>query len=136
MGVLSKGITLAYGAIPTVLADLQEIPDIGASIEKVEITTLDDGNRRYIKGIDDYGDLEFVFLYKNESATDSFPTLEGIAATDDEELWQVTLPDGTTFDFSGYSEVRINSVGVNEALTFTLSIALNSDIVITHPTYT
>ena len=136
MGVLSKGITLAYGSTPTVLADLQTIPDIGASIEKVEITTLDDGNRKYIKGIDDYGDLEFEFLYKNESATDSFPVLEGISATDATEVWQLTLPDGTTFDFSGFSEVRINSVGVNEALTFTLSIALDSDIVITHPTYT
>lgn len=133
-GLLSKDITLGYSAVPattyTIINDLQDIPELGGSIEKVEVTTLADPSRRYINGLKDYGDLEFTFLYDN-SATGSYRIINGFAGA--LKSWQITLPDTTKFSFTGMPSVRLNAVGVNVPLTFTLSISLNSDMTITNP---
>lgn len=131
-GTLSKGITLGYSVtVPGVtyinLPDLQEIPELGGDVEKVEVTVLADANRKYINGIKDYGDLAFTFLYENNDAADSFRVLHPMTAL---TAWQVALSDGTKFTFTGYPSVKLNSAGINAPLTFTLTIALNSDITI------
>lgn len=124
MAVISKGITLSYkvggGASYTALTDLQEIPELGGDSEAIEITTLDDAAHMYTDGILNYGDsLAFIFLYKKEQ----FTTLQGLEGSID---WKVALPDGTTCTFSGTSSVKLAGVGVNAALTYTLSIKPNS----------
>lgn len=133
-GLLSKDIKLSYkdGAAFVELPDLQEIPDLGAAPEKVEVTTLADGARRYINGIKDYGDLAFTFLYGNGEA-DSFRILRGLEEAGTVQEWQVELADGTVFDFDGFPSVALAGAGVNAALTFTLNISLQSDIAITFP---
>lgn len=134
-GTLSKGITLGYsvtvpGVTFTNLPDLQDIPELGGDVEKVEVTTLADANRKYINGIKDFGDLAFTFLYENNDATDSYRILSAMTAL---TAWQVKLPDNTTFTFNGFPSVKLNGAGVNEPLTFTLNIALNSDITVGNP---
>lgn len=124
MAVISKGITLSYktsgGSSYTTLSDLQEIPELGGDSEAIEITTLDDAAHMYTDGILNYGDsLAFIFLYKKEQ----FTTLQGLEGSID---WKVALPDGTTCTFSGTSSVKLAGVGVNAALTYTLSIKPNS----------
>ena len=133
-GTLSKGITLAYDlvGVPTPLPDLQDIPELGGDVEKVEITVLADSNRRYINGIKDYGDLAFTFLYGN-AATDSYRILKGLEAGGLSQDWTITLPDTTKFEFSGFASVKTAASGINEAITFTLNISLNSGITITNP---
>jgi hypothetical protein len=136
-GLLTRGITLAYkdGTFKD-LPDLMDIPDMGGEVEKVEITTLADASRRYINGIKDFGDLAFTFLYSNEAATDSYTILQALEAeyeadpTKEPTEFQVEFPDGTTFTFAGFPSVVIAGAGVNEALTFTLNIALNTAIVV------
>ena len=136
-GLLTKGITLSYKPSTTFveLSDLQDIPDLGGEVEKVEVTTLNDGARKYINGIKDFGDLAFTFLYGNE-VTDSFALMNALQGEYDADPtkaateFQVELPDETTFTFSGFPSVILSGAGVNEALTFTLNIALNSDIVV------
>lgn len=130
-GILSKGITLTVGA--TVLTDLQEMPEIGGSPEQVEVTTLDDSAKRNINGIKDYGDLVFKFLYDN-TAESSYRVLQGLEASETLNSCVLELPDKTKFAFDGYVSVKIDSAAVNDALTFTATFTLNSDIDITHPT--
>ena len=120
-GTLSKRIKLSYkasGTSYTDLTNLQEIPDLGGSAESVEVTTLDDAAHLYINGLLDYGDsLDFTFLYDKTQ----FNTLAGLSGSTD---WKVTLP-GTgalTATFSGEASVQLNGVGVNDAITYTLSI--------------
>ena len=127
MAVISKGITLSYkangGSSYTTLTDLQEIPELGGDSEAIEITTLDDAAHMYTDGILNYGDsLAFVFLYKKEQ----FTALQGL---DGSIEWKVSLPDNTTCTFSGTSSVKLAGVGVNAALTYTLSIKPNSSMV-------
>lgn len=138
-GILSKGIQLGYKASAsatsyTVLPDLQSIPDLGGSVEKVEVTTLADGAKRYIQGIKDYGDLEFVFLYDNSATTSSYRVLRGLEEAGDSVNWQIELADGTKFAFSGEVATSLAGVGVNDALTFKAVITLNSDMTVTNPT--
>lgn len=127
MAVISKGITLSYkngeAAEFIELTNLQEIPELGGDVEAIEITTLADAAHTYTDGIKSYGDsLAFKFLY--ESA--QFETLNGLVGASE---WQVELPDATTCTFGGTSSVKLDGVGVNAALTYTLSIKPNSEMI-------
>lgn len=119
-GILSKGITLSYGDKP--LTNLMEIPELGGDTEAVEVTTLADGAHKYIDGIKNYGDsLAFKFLYEEEQ----FSTLNNESGS---QQWKVTLPEGATCTFGGTCSVKLDAVGVNAALTYTLSIKPNSEM--------
>lgn len=128
MAVISKGIKLSYksgatGTNYTALTNLQEIPDLGGEAEAIEITTLADAAHMYTDGIKNYGDsLAFKFLYE---AT-QFDTLNKLSGSNG---WQVELPDGTTCTFTGTNSVKLDAVGINAALTYTLAIKPNTEMV-------
>ena len=118
MAVISKGIKLFKGE--TELTNLQDIPELGGSAESIEITTLADAAHTYTNGILNYGDsLAFKFLYDKTQ----FSTLQGDDAVSE---WKVELPDGATCSFTGTHSVSLDGVGVNAALTYTLSVKPNS----------
>lgn len=137
-GLLSLDTKIGYkangGSSYTDIANLTEVPEIGGSPEKVDVTTLADGAKRYIPGIKDYGDLDFKFLYDNASDGANYRVLKGLETAGEVVDWQVSLPDKTTFQFSGYVSVKLDSVSVGAALYFTATIALNSDVTVTNPT--
>ena len=135
-GILTKGITLSYkkdGSNYSVIANLQECPELGGTAENVEVTTLADGNKKYIKGIKDFGELAFKFLYDNSGAESNYRIVRGLEEARNIVEWQVTFHDNTTFAFSGEVTTAIDSAAVNAALTFTATITLNSDITVTNP---
>lgn len=125
MAVISKGIKLSYKKDSgefIELKDLMEIPELGGDTEAIEITTLADAAHMYADGIKNYGDsLAFKFLYE----TAQFETLQGLSGT---IAWEVELPDGTSCTFDGTSSVKLDGVGVNAALTYTLAIKPNSEM--------
>lgn len=124
MAVISKGITLSYkkDADFIELTNLQEIPELGGDSEAIEITTLADAAHMYTDGIKNYGDsLAFKFLYEKAQ----FTTLNGLG----EAEWQVALPDGETCSFGGTCSVKLDGVGVNAALTYTLAVKPNSEMI-------
>ena len=136
-GILSKGITLSYKGLAdegyTLIPNLQEVPELGGSAEKVDVTTLADGNYKYINGIKDFGDLAFKFLYDNSGTQSNYRICRGLEEDGTVINWQVEFPDGTTFEFAGEASTAIDSASVNAALTFTLNITLNSDITVKNP---
>jgi hypothetical protein len=126
MAVISKGITLSYKGSTgefVELTNLQEIPELGGDSEAIEITTLADGAHMYTDGIKNYGDsLAFKFLYEKTQ----FATLNGLTAS---QTWKVALPDGESCSFDGTCSVKLDGVGVNAALTYTLSVKPNTEMV-------
>lgn len=123
MAVISKGITLSYkeGSEFIELTNLQEIPELGGEAEAIEITTLADAAHMYTDGILNYGDsLAFKFLYEKEQ----FTTLNAL----DSAEWKVALPDGASCTFGGTASVKLDGVGVNAVLTYTLSVKPNSEM--------
>lgn len=125
MAVISKDITLSLKEEETFVAltNLQEIPELGGDTEAIEITVLSDAAHKYTDGILNYGDsLPFVFLYDKTQ----FTKLQALTG---EQEWKVTLPDNTSCTFSGSCSVKLAGVGVNAALTYTLSIKPSSEMV-------
>lgn len=125
MATISKGIKLSYklDADFIELTDLQEIPDLGGEVEAIEITTLADAAHMYTDGLLSYGDsLAFKFLYAKEQ----FMALNAI---DKSAEWKVELPGAETCTFGGTCSVKLDGVGTNAVLTYTLSIKPNSEMV-------
>ena len=135
-GILSKGIKLSYSATSggtfTEIPNLQECPELGGAAEKVDVTTLADGNYKYINGIKDFGDLAFTFLYDNSDATSNYRVCKSL---EDKGViyFQVEFPDGTKFNFGGEASVATSAASVNAPIQFTLNITLNSDIEVVNP---
>ena len=121
MATISKGITIKVA--DNLLTNLQEIPELGGTRESIEITTLGDDAHMYTDGILNYGDnISFKFLYEKEQ----FTTLNGLKGT---QNVVVTLPDASTCTFTGTCSVKLDGVGINAPLTYTLNIKPNSAMV-------
>lgn len=127
-GILTKGISLSYKTASgageyTKLTNLQEIPEIGnGEKEKVEVTVLDDNVKKYIAGLGDSGQtLAFKFLYEKEQFT-ALMALEGSME------WKVTMPDDVAATFTGTPSVKFDSASTNNAVTYTLSVLVESEI--------
>lgn len=125
-GILTKGITLSYGTdgAMNALTNLMEIPEIGnGAKEKIETTTLADNVKTYIAGLGDSGqDLAFKFLYEKAQ----FETLMAIEET---QKWEVAMPDGIKAQFDGTPSVKFDAASPNNALTYTLTVLVESEIV-------
>ena len=120
MATISKGITLSMGE--KALTNLMEIPELGGEVEAIEITTLADVAHMYTDGLKNYGDsLAFKFLYEKTQ-------FEELNEVSDSQTWKVKLPDGAVCSFNGTCSVKLDGVGVNAALTYTLSIKPNSEM--------
>ena len=134
-GLLTKDIKLSYKkeSAYVEIANLQECPELGGTAEKVDVTTLADGNKKYINGIKDFGDLSFKFLYDNSGVDSNYRVVRGLEESGKVVDWKVTFPDNTEFAFSGEVTTAIDSASVNNALTITANITLNSDITVTNP---
>ena len=122
----SIGIKLNVGTV-TDVSGLTDIPDMGATPEKLDVTTLADEYRQYINGVRDFGDLEFNFIYES-GADGNYAQLAAIEAAGEVVECSVEFPDGAKFNFSGEIALRILGVGVNAVITFAMSVALASDI--------
>lgn len=120
MAVISKGIKLYHGEKE--LTNLQEIPDLGGEAEAIEVTVLTDAAHMYTDGILNYGDsLAFKFLYEKAQFVE-LSDLEG------SQSWKVELPDATACSFTGTASVKLDGVGVNAALTYTLFVKPDSEM--------
>lgn len=142
--ILSQGITLSVkrdlGGEYTVIPGLLEVPDIGGTTEKIDVTTLADTSRQYINGIKDYGELTFKFVYDGLCCKDGSNDVSNYhylysvfdQSANEPKNWKIEY-NGTptrkfSFTFEGYGSLSMDAVSVNSALTFTLTIALASDI--------
>lgn len=137
--MLANGAKLSYdktnqGTSFTDLPGLKKIPDMGIEKEKVENSSLDDAVKVYEFGIGDPGDLEYTFKYDNSKPTSSYRLMRELEKTGATAMFKETLKDGTTTTFSGQVTVKRAGGGVNDAIEFTVSIALQSELTITDPT--
>jgi hypothetical protein len=138
-GLASVGVTVGYSAvIPatayTNLDGLQEVPEIGGKVDKIDVTTLADSSKRYIRGLTDPGDLAFKFLYANGATTDAFRVLKGFETSKALTAFQIGFPDGTKIAFTAYVQVSVDSIKAGAALGFTANLTINSEFTTTNPT--
>ena len=137
--MLANGAKLSYdktnkGTSFVDLPGLKKIPEMGIEKEKVENSSLDDKVKIYEFGIGDPGDLEYTFKYDNSKETSTYRLMRKLEDSGDTAMFKETLKDGTTTTFSGQVTVKRAGGGVNDAIEFTVSIALQSELTVTDPT--
>lgn len=134
LGINSQGTTLGYspdGTTFTTLAHVQEIPDLGGKLDKIESTTLENTkSKTYIGGLSDPGDLAFKFRYD----TTTFTAAKGLEGKTSH--WKVTYPDGATHSFEGQPMCQMDSAKNNSLLTFTVTITPSTEITFAGPSGT
>lgn len=138
--MLANGSTLGYRAAGsqsttafTNLDGLKELPDIGVDPEKVENTPLSASVKQYENGVGDAGDMDYKFKYDNSSATAPYRVMRNAADAGTVLTFEHKLVDGTTFVYDAEVSVKVTGGGLNNPVEFTLSMALQSDIVVTDP---
>ena len=114
------------GAGDEELIDLLSTPDLGiGDPEKVEVTNLQDGTRRYVNGLKDVGDsLEFEFNY----VTDNYQVLKEIEESKEIYTYKVVLPDKLCFTFEAALSVKITGAAVGEQVKMTINLTPYSTI--------
>lgn len=136
-GLLSVDTTLSYKKAGesdfTELDLLMEVPELGGDPEKVDVTTLKDKVRKNIPGVIDLGDLVFKFLYDNSTATSNYRVLRKLQDEKAMATFKVDYPDGAGHEFDAYVAVKMDAAPVNNALTFTATMLLQSEIGVTDP---
>ena len=113
---------------------LMEVPEMGGAPEKIDVTTLSDMVKKYIPGIKDYGDLVFKFLYDNADATANYRVLKGLDDAGTIATFELAYPDDTAHQFDAIPSVKIDAGAINGALTFSVTMLLQSDIETINPT--
>lgn len=134
--MLTNGITLGMKkkaeSAYNILIGLKEVPELGVDPEKVDNTSLADTMKHSELGIGDPGDLAYKFIWKNEVGS-SYQKLRAVADTKETVSFEQTFPDETKFHFDAQCSVKVGGGGVNAAVEFTLTLGLQTDIVIVDP---
>jgi hypothetical protein len=111
------------------LIDIKEFPDLGGVPEMLDTTTMSDGARTYILGIQEteamtftanYTLADYVAIKALENVEQDFAVWLG--ATVENEIATPTGVDGK-FEFKGYITVTKTGGGVNEVQNMTITIA-------------
>lgn len=117
------------------LYGLYQVPDMGGTSEKVDVSNFNDTNKRSINSkLVDYGSLEFGFYYNKDSDTaeeqvlNSYSELKSAQIAGESKWFKLTYPDGDSHLWLGGISVKRNSAGVAEALKFTLTTSVESKI--------
>ena len=114
----------------TKLVDIKSFGDLGGTPEQLETTTLTEGSRTYIRGIQDSEAIEFTCNY---TAAD-FSTLSALTSATPFAVWfganSSGSPDGHNgkFSFTGELSVYVNGGGVNEVVEMTVTILPSTEI--------
>lgn len=134
--MLANGITLGMkkgsGSAYELLKGLKEVPELGMDPEKVDNTCLEDKVKISELGIGDPGDLAYKFRWENKE-NGSYRTLRTVADSGETVSFEETFPDGTKFHFDAQCSLKVGGGGVNGAIEFTLTLGLQSNIVVVDP---
>lgn len=118
------------------LYGLAKVPDMSFEADKIEVTNLQDTNKRYIPGIVDLGEPEFEF-YNDDTQTEptsgdqlmnSYKALRAAETARQIKYFKLIYPDGTGFAWSAYVVTTRTGGGTSDALQFKVKMLINSNI--------
>jgi predicted secreted protein len=126
----------AEGGTYKTLYGLQKVPDMSFEAEKIEVTNMQDKNKRYIPGIVDLGEPEFEF-FNDDTQTEpasgdklmnSYKALRAAELARQVKYFKLIYPDGTGFSWSAYVVTTRTGGGTGDALQFKVKMLINSNI--------
>lgn len=121
MAISTIGISLYKGDVE--LTNLTEVPELAdGEKDTIEITTLKDEYHTFMDGLGNFADtITFKFLYEKLQYMD-------LLTEKNEAEYKVLLPDGIACKFTGKATVKMDSIAVGGALTYTLNVKPTSKI--------
>lgn len=127
------GSKLSYktdGETYTELLNVKSIPALGGEVNKEEATPINSKSVRYVPRLKDYGDLEFVCFYEGGATGSNYRICRDFEEAGTVVEWEVTMWDGTKFQFSGKCAASFDGGEAGDVSTFTLTIFMNSDMTV------
>lgn len=119
------GYASATGGVPTEFVkacDIIDYPDLSSPAERIEVTTLSNETRVYIKGLPDQADQVFTANFDR----DQYKALKELG--DLEHYWAVLFGDsGALFYFKGQSSIAVAGAGVGDVRTMSLTLYPNTE---------
>lgn len=122
LSTIGNSLKMGTEAIPGMI----DFPDMMGAPDKIEVTTQEDRQRKYVPGLADPGDMAFTFGYEGNGPATNYGKFK--AAAGKEQEFSLLFPDGSGYQWSGVPSLSMPGKGVGEALVFTLSISPTSDI--------
>ena len=118
------------------LYGLAKVPDMSFEADKIDVTNLQDKNKRYIPGIVNLGEPEFEF-FNDDTATEpttgtmlmnSYKALRAAETSRQVKYFKLIYPDGTGFAWSAYVVTTRVGGGTGDALQFKVKMLINNNI--------
>ena len=136
MEYITKDTHLDYSTDSTAWKELYGLngyPDMGSEPERKEVTNMRDGNKRYIGGLQDTGNLSFDFYYNKEAKADAGNVVNNSFADLKEREntlldWRLTYPDGSYYTWKGKPTAYITAGKVGDVIAFKLSTSVESEL--------
>jgi hypothetical protein len=127
-GISGYGTTIEGGSGTGALAEIISISIGGMSRTDIDLSTMDSSNayKQFIGGMIDAGEVSLSFVYEkgNHDAMQD-------ALTADNELWTITLPDGSTFSCDGYMKNVSMEIPMDDKISQSATLKLSGE-----PTFT
>ncbi len=111
------GSTFAYKKV-----NIKSFPDLGGTPSFIDITTLSNSKRVGIAGIKSGNVLDFTANYEQGVMSDL------VAAGGVENVYELMMPDGSYFTWTGYHSLSTSSAGVGDVIDMVIHIVPNSEI--------
>ena len=116
------------------LDGVSSIPDLFGDPAEIDVTSVKDGRKRTIPGVEDISALDFEFYWDNTSTNSSYRRLKAVEDAEQTADFKLTFPDGTTFEFSATVYTKPLGFQSGQALKFVAKLYVTSeDITITDP---
>ncbi len=118
---------------PIIATGLIDVPPMIGDRNMIDVTDLSHECIMYEPGLKDPGDLPMKFIYDNSKENSPYRVFRTAGENNEIIEFVLSLPDGTTFTYSGIPTVSIDDITVNDKITFTCKVALKSDVVVQDP---
>lgn len=106
----------------TKACDIIDYPDLSSPAERLEVTTLTNEQRVYIKGLPDQAEQTFTANFDREQ----YEVLKAFG--DEVKHWAILFGDSKAlFHFKGQSSVAVAGAGVGEVRTMTITLYPNTE---------
>lgn len=130
-GLATIGLDVSVNSVS--MNYVTDIGDIGGTPSELDATCMKDKMKLSVPGVQDTKAFEVTFLYDNTAADSDYRVLKALQDAGDIVPIQVTFPDGTVFASTGYVSVMVSGAKVDELVSATLSVNLQSDWTVTNP---
>lgn len=104
------------------VCDIIDYPDLTSPAERIEVTTLSDKTRRYIKGIADQAEQTYTANYDKTQ----YKTIKDFG--DEENWWCILFSEsGSVFYFKGQSHISAAGGGVGDVRKMNITLYSNTE---------